>query len=176
MKAAIALVDELLMGPAANDPKVRQSLVKLRQLLSESPDRAPAERRRSSSRSTDKVEATKKEVAGSTVSGYERSSEGSEEYLNEMRPSHPPFRVAKRLFSVAVRVMKDARHAMTFEEWRAAMLKVLDEKELPEYLLRVIVRFLRSRGMLVKSGVRYSPPREYATDFVSTAESVWSRL
>ena len=88
MKAAIALVDELLMGPAANDPKVRQSLVKLRQLLSESPDGPRTERRHSSSWSTDNVDSTKNEITGSTVSGYERSSEGSEEYLNEMRPGH----------------------------------------------------------------------------------------
>jgi hypothetical protein len=176
MKAAIALVDELLIGPAANDAKVRQSLVKLRQLLSEWRDRPTAERHRSLSQSTGNVESSKKKITGSTVSGYERSSEGSEEYLNEMRPGHPPFRVAKRVFSVAVRVMKEERQAMTFEEWRDAMLKVLDQKELPEYLLRVIVRFLRSRGMLVKSGVRYSPPREHTTDFVSAAESIWSRL
>jgi hypothetical protein len=175
MKMAIELVDELLIGPASDDAKVRQTLVKLRQLLSESSDETRAERRRSSSRSTGKKEMTG-EMTGSTVSGYERSSEGSEEYLDETRPGHPPFRVAKRLFSVAVRVMKDARQAITFEEWRAAMLKVLDEKALPEYRLRVIVRFLRSRGLLVKSGVRYSPPREHATDFVSAAESVWSRL
>jgi len=92
------------------------------------------------------------------------------------RPGHPPFRVTKRLFSVAVRVMQDAKRAMTFEEWRAAMLKVSDEKELPEYLLRVIVRFLRSRGMLMKSGVRYSPPRDHSSDFVSEAESFFSGL
>ena len=65
---------------------------------------------------------------------------------------------------------------MTFEEVAGGDAKGLDEQELPEYLLRVIVRFLRSREMLVKSGVRYSPPREHANDFVSAAESIWSRL
>ena len=65
--------------------------------------------------------ATSRDREEGRVSAYARSKDRSGEYLDELRPGHPPFRAPKRVYDAAIDVLLKAREPLAFERWREGL-------------------------------------------------------
>jgi hypothetical protein len=187
METAVGIVDELLESDVANDPVIRKRLVRLRQLLSDGgvPPTVPTTANRTAPAGTEDLvgnvffppaEGSRTVAGKGKVTGYRIYINNDDEFLDEERYGHPPFRVHRAVYDAAVRAIDGAKGPIQFKAWLDSVQELRESESEPEYRLRVIVRFWLLKGLLKKEGTRYRPSDRYARHFAAAANRVWTEL